>query len=40
MKVAPLRKAIEREPEADEPNVAATVGCTATYRIRRRPRAV
>jgi hypothetical protein len=25
MKVAPLRKAIEREPEADEPNVAATV---------------
>ena len=25
MKVAPLRKAIDREPEADEPNVAATV---------------
>ena len=25
MKVAPLHKAIEREPEADEPNVAATV---------------
>ena len=25
MKVAPLRKAVEREPEADEPNVAATV---------------
>ena len=25
MKVAPLRKAVDREPEADEPNVAATV---------------
>jgi hypothetical protein len=25
MKVAPLRQAVEREPEADEPNVAATV---------------
>ena len=26
VKAAPLHKAIEREPEADEPNVAATVG--------------